>query len=133
VLYQRDDQTSGSWIWIDAFDIDNGSGLPGGVGASSGRAEQRDPSVSFTGKWFLITNPVLSGGTAVRAVDLGSRSTISFNGAGIKWITYTDAWSGLARVYLDGTLAATVDLYSAIDQPQAVGFDSGGIPPARIR
>jgi alpha-amylase len=127
VLHQRDDQTSGSWIWINAFDIDNGSGLPGGVSAASGRIEQNDPSVSYTGKWFLITNPALSGGTAVQGVDQGSRATISFNGSGVKWIGYRDQWSGIANVYLDGTLAGQIDLYSAAEQPQAVAYDSGDL------
>ena len=128
VLHQRDDQTSGSWIWIDAFDIDNGSSVPGGISAPAGRVEQNDPSVSYTGKWFLITNPVLSGGTAVQAVDQGSRATVSFSGAGIKWIGYRDAWSGIANVYLDGTLTTTLDLYSPTDQPQAMAYDSGNLP-----
>lgn len=131
VLHQRDGSTSGSWIWVDAFDIENGTGIVGGVSASAGRVEQNDPTVSYTGAWFLNTNSVQSGGTAVLATDVGSTATITFNGTGIRWITYRDAWSGIANVYLDGALQTTVDNYVALDQPQATGFDIGGLMPGQ--
>jgi hypothetical protein len=131
VLHQRDGNTSGSWIWIDAFDIENGNGIVGGVTANAGRVEQNDPSVSYNGTWFLNTNSVDSGGTAVLATDIASSATIAFTGTGIRWITYRDAWSGIANVYLDGALNATVDNYVPIDQPQATGFDIGGLAPGQ--
>jgi hypothetical protein len=127
VLHVRDGDTSGSWVWIDAFDIENGSGVPGGVTASSGRIEQNDPSASYTGTWFLNTNPMQSGGTAALATDTGSRATITFTGTGIRWIAYRDAWSGIANVYVDGAMKATVDTYVPVDQPQSTGFDIGGL------
>jgi hypothetical protein len=127
VLHVRDGDTSGSWVWIDAFDIENGSGVPGGITASSGRIEQNDPAVSYTGTWFLNTNPMQSGGTALLATDKGSRATITFTGTGIRWIAYRDAWSGIANVYLDGLMKATVDTYVPVDQPQSTGFDIGGL------
>jgi len=49
VLHQRDGNTSGSWIWIDAFDIENGTGISGGISSSACRVEQNDPSLSYTG------------------------------------------------------------------------------------
>jgi hypothetical protein len=129
VLHVRDASTSGSWVWIDGFDIDNGSGVTGGINASAGRVEQNDPSLSYTGTWFLNTNGTQSGGTAALATDAGSRATITFNGSGIRWIAYRDAWSGLANVYVDGVLKATIDTYVPIDQPQSTGFDIGGLTP----
>ena len=127
VLHVRDGDTSGSWVWIDGFDIENGSGIPGGITASSGRIEQNDPAVSYTGTWFLNTNPMQSGGTAALATDRGSRATITFTGTGIRWIAYRDAWSGTANVYVDGVMKATVDTYVMVDQPQSTGFDIGGL------
>jgi hypothetical protein len=127
VLHVRDGNTSGSWVWIDAFDIENGSGIPGGITVSNGRIEQSDPAVSYTGTWFLNTNPMQSGGTAVLATDTGSSARITFTGTGIRWIAYRDAWSGIARVYLDGVMNTTVDTYVPVDQPQSTGFDIGGL------
>jgi trimeric autotransporter adhesin len=127
VLHVRDGNTSGSWVWIDAFDIENGSGIPGSITVSGGRIEQSDPAVSYTGTWFLNTNPMQSGGTAVLATDTGSGVRITFTGTGIRWIAYRDAWSGIARVYLDGVMNTTVDTYVPVDQPQSTGFDIGGL------
>jgi trimeric autotransporter adhesin len=129
VLHQRDGETDGSWIWINAFNIENGSGIPGGVSATAGRIEQNNPAVAYTGNWYLNSNPIMSAGTAVLAMDPGSSATVSFTGTGINWIGYRDAWSGIANVYVDGTLAATVDTYSAANLAQTVTYSIGGLSP----
>ncbi len=127
VLHVRDGITAGSWVWIDGFDIENGFGVPGGITASGGRVEQNDASVSYTGTWFLNTNPMQSAGTAVLATAGGSSATVAFTGTGIRWIAYRDAWSGTANVYVDGIMKTTVDAYAPIDQPQSTGYDIGGL------
>jgi hypothetical protein len=129
VSHSRDASGNGSWVWLDAFDIENGSAVSGGISAPAGRAEQNAPAVSYTGTWYLNSNPAQSGGTAVLAMDVGSRATIAFTGTGIRWVAYRDAWSGIANVYLDGALAATVDNYSAGDFPQSDGFTIVGLAP----
>jgi len=98
------------------------------VVASTGRIEHNDPSLTYAGKWFLIADPMLSGGTAVQAMDPGSRATIRFNGTGINLIGYRDAWSGIASVYLDGGFVAEFDLFSPADQPHAVVYQSRNLP-----
>jgi len=60
VLHRRDGDTSGSWIWINAFDIEDGSGIVGGVSASAGHIEQNNPAISYTGNWYLNTNPIMT-------------------------------------------------------------------------
>ena len=127
VLHTRDGNTSGSWVWIDAFDIENGSAIAGGVKVPAGRTEQNDSALQYNGTWFLNTNSAQSAGTAVLAVNPGDRATLTFTGTGIRWIAYRDAWCGIARVYLDGALVATVDTYVATDQPQSTGYEAGGL------
>src|SRR5207244_3232709 len=68
-----------------------------------------------------------SGGSAVLAIDKGSRATFTFTGTAAKWIGYKDAWSGIANVYVDGTLQGQVDAYSASNQTQAILFTIGGL------
>lgn len=114
-------------MWLDAFDIENGSALSGGISAPAGRTEQNSPAVSYTGTWYLNSNPAQSGGTAVLATDAGSRASITFTGTGIRWVAYRDPWSGIANVYLDGALAATVDNYVANDFAQSDGFTIIGL------
>jgi hypothetical protein len=127
VLHQRDGETQGSWIWINAFNIENGSGIVGGLSATAGRVEQNNPAVTYSGNWYLNTNPAMSGGTAVLALDPGSAATISFIGTGINWIAYRDQWSGIANIYVDGKLTATVDAYSAANLAQTVGYSVTGL------
>ena len=129
VIHVRDVNGQGSWVWLDGFDIENGGGVQGGVTAATGRIEQNNPALIYTGTWFLNTNPTQSGGTAVLAVDAGSRATISFNGASIIWLAYRDEWSGIARVYLDGVLAATVDTYLSPSQAQSPVYSVSGLSP----
>ena len=118
---------SGSWVWIDGFDVENGSGVSGGASAPTGRMEQNGAAVTYNGTWYLNSNPVQSGGSAVLATDAGSRATVTFTGTGVKWITYRDAWSGVAKVFVDGTLTKTVDMYYPSDQARTEGFYVTGL------
>jgi hypothetical protein len=111
VLHERDYGSEGSWVWIDAFDIENGFAVPGGVKAAAGRVEENSPSVSYFGNWYSNVNIVHSGGSAVLAADAGSHVTVDFVGTGIAWIAYRDSWSGVANIYLDGALYAIIDTY----------------------
>lgn len=129
VLHQRDGETSGSWIYIDAFIIENGSSVTGGVSASAGRIEQNNPAILYNGNWYLNSNPAMSGGTAVLAMDVNSRATVSFTGTGIRWIGYQDQWSGIANIYVDGSKVAMVDMYVPSELIQSVAYDSGTLSP----
>jgi hypothetical protein len=111
VTHERGPHTSGSWVWIDAFVIDEGAAVPGGVSAGTGRIEERHAALGYTGRWYHNAGSALSGGTAVLAMDAGSRVTIAFNGTGVAWIGYRDEWSGVANVYLDGEPKTTFDAY----------------------
>jgi len=130
VLHQRDGETNGSWIWINAFNIENGSGLVGGVSASAGSIEQNNPAVSYTGNWYLNTNPIMSGGTAALAMDPNSSVTVAFNGTGITWIGYQDPWSGIANIYLDGKLQSPpLDTYAASSKARSSVYSIAGLSP----
>ena len=129
ITHERGPHTSGSWVWIDAFDIENGSGLPGGVTAGAGRIEENNPALLYTGRWYANPSAVHSGGASALAMDAGSRANITFNGTGINWRAYRDEWSGIARVYVDGELKATVDCYLMPAQPQSVVYVINGLSP----
>jgi alpha-amylase len=107
----RNVNAEGSGISIDAFNIENGSIVSGGVSAYPGYIEQNTPAVTFTGNWYLNNGARASGGSSALAVDPGSRANVRFNGTGIIWIGYMDPWSGWVRVYVDGVLITTLDTY----------------------
>jgi hypothetical protein len=111
VTPMRNANSTGSWIWVDGFDIQNGAAVTSAIVASAGHIEQNDSSVTYTGTWYLNSNPAESGGTAVLAIDPGATATVKFNGTGITWTGYRDEWSGIAPVYVDGVLKTTVDTY----------------------
>jgi hypothetical protein len=92
------------------------------------RIEQSDARVHTIGTWYPHTSGVHSGGSAMLALETGSAATCDFSGTGIRWVGLRDGWSGIARVYVDGALRATIDTYSAADQPQAVLFAVTGLP-----
>ena len=128
VTHERAAGTEGSWVWIDAFDIDNGSPIQGGVGAAgSGRVEETNPALVFTGRWYQNSNPALSGGGAILATDAGTRVTVSFNGSGISWLAYRDEWSGMARVFVDGELKTTIDTYLSPSRAGMVPYSVSGL------
>jgi trimeric autotransporter adhesin len=129
VTHMRDADGSGSWVWIDGFEIENGSGVIGGVSAGTGRIEQTSPACVYAGDWFTNNNPVNSGGSAALAVDKGSSVSCNFTGTGINWIGYRDEWSGIAQVYLDGTLRDTVDTYLSPQQPKAATYSIKDLAP----
>lgn len=127
VTHERGPHTEGSWVWIDALDIENGSGVPGGISATTGRIEENNPALTFSGRWYSNPNAAHSGGNAALATDPGSRASISFNGTGIGWMAYRDEWSGVARVYVDGELKTTVDSYLSPSQARVVLYTISGL------
>ena len=127
VTHMRDANGLGSWVWIDGFDVENGAGVAGGVAATTGRVEQNNAALTYTGAWFPNISVQHSGGNALLATDAGSRATINFNGTGITWIAYRDEWSGIARVYADGILKATIDTYLTPSQAQTGLYAINGL------
>jgi len=128
VTHERGPGTDGSWVWIDAFDID-GTPVQGGVTAGTGRVEQNNPAMAYTGRWFANNSTVLTGGSAALATDAGSRASLTFTGSGVSWITYQDQWSGVANVYIDGVLKTTVDDYAAPARAGVSAYSINGLGP----
>ncbi len=91
-------------------------------GATTVRYEQDNSAVQYSGTWFPNGGAFNSGGTATMAVDAGSQAKLTFTGTAVTWIGFSDPWSGIAQVYLDGALVGTIDTYAADQKPQAVEY-----------
>lgn len=107
----------------------SGGGTTVGEGA---RHEDDSTAVSYSCpagmRWHTVTNESLySGGSASSSMDKGCRARFSFTGTGVDWIGYADEWSGIADVYLDGSLVARVDTYSSPARPQSVLYSARGL------
>lgn len=119
VTHERGNRTEGSWVWIDAFLIENGSPIAGGVTATIGRVEETHPALVYSGRWYGNASAAHSGGNVAMAMDAGARVSVSFDGTGVSWLAYRDEWSGIARVYVDGELKSTIDGYLSPSKAQA--------------
>jgi hypothetical protein len=113
--------SGGAWVWVDAFDVTSLVVPPTPV---TTRYEQNNSAVTYNGAWYTNAGAFNSGSSAAMGMDAGASATISFTGTSVTWIGFSDPWSGVAKVYVDGTLAATVDTYSAVQASQKVLYSA---------
>lgn len=97
-------------------------------GGSVVRIEQDDPSVTYSGNWYGNSGELHSHGTAALTNTRGARVALTFTGTGITWIGLTDAYAGLANVYVDGTLKQ-LDTYTKIARYQNAMWTVRGLAP----
>jgi hypothetical protein len=129
INHERGPNGEGSWVWLDAFDVQEGGGVAGGLPAATvGRIENDNPDLTYTGIWYSNINTSHSGGSAVLALSSGAAVSLNFKGTGVAWIAYRDEWSGLARVILDGELKVTVDTYLLPGQSSTAAYRVEGLP-----
>ena len=113
----------GTNISADAFDIVGA--LPSGATTLT-RYEQTDPRLAYAGTWQSNTSsPTASGGSFRYADSAGSSVTLRFVGTYLAWIAKTSSVYGIAKVTVDGTVAASVDLYSADPSLNHKVWDTG--------
>ncbi len=129
IMHARDSTTQGSWIWIDAFDVQGGSLVAGPIAATTGLSDDTTVSANYDGHWFQKAGSQYNNGTINLAVDPGSQVDFTFNGTSVAWIGYRDQYSGIAQVYLDGNLNGTVDTYASPAQAQATTWSVTGLSP----
>jgi hypothetical protein len=119
-----------SWVWVDAFDV-IGYAAPASAtsptSVSLRRVEQTDPAVAYSGGWLSNSISLHSAGSAALSMGEGTRASFTFNGTSVRWIGWRDAWSGIARVSLDGVDRGLVDTYSSRDRAQSVLFATDGL------
>jgi hypothetical protein len=127
----RNPSSAGAWVWVDAFDVTSGgsasTALPGTCSTTVQHVEQDALSIQYSGTWYTYANAGSSGGSSLLAAGPGARATFGFTGCSVKWIAEKDSWSGIANVYVDGTLRATVDTYSATTAPQSAAYSVTGL------
>jgi uncharacterized protein (TIGR03437 family) len=129
VIHSHDAETNASWIWVDAFDVENGSLVGGKMAAGAGLAQQTDVAANYSGHWFQNSGAQYSGGNVNLAVDAGAHVDFTFNGTAVSWMGYRDEWSGLAQVLLDGVMQGTVDTYLTPSKTQTPTYSLTGLSP----
>lgn len=84
--------------------------------------QQSSSSVSYGGSWTTGTDSSYSGDTVRYSKSSGSWASYTFTGAAIAWVAERGPTRGSAKVYVDGDLKATVDLYSSSYTAKQVVF-----------
>jgi subtilisin len=85
-------------------------------------SQDTSPSLQRAGHWRRETGSYLSAGTALYAKARGAWVRRVFTGRAIAWVASEGRTRGKARVYVDGTLAATVDLYRRTSAHRVIEF-----------
>jgi hypothetical protein len=80
--------------------------------AKAVRYEQSDSHLAYEGRWKIGANAAASGGRYTFADHAGCSVTINFDGTYLSLIAKKSHNYGKASVTLDGTVVATIDLYS---------------------
>lgn len=96
------------------------------------RIEQDNAAVSYTGTWSARGSSLLadySGGSAEVSAQPAATATLTFSGTAVRWIGYSDTFSGIASVSLDGGNQTAVNTYSTVPQSQLVLYSASGLSP----
>jgi hypothetical protein len=84
--------------------------------------EDRTVEIAWRGNWHRLRGPSLSGGEVRYTGLAGSSATFRFTGRAVALVGRRGPGRGQAYVYIDGDLAAEVDLYAADRKPGVVFF-----------
>jgi hypothetical protein len=85
---------------------------------------ESNAAIHYVGTWPTSTSTTWWGGTAKGSSQAGASASLTFTGRSFAWISLKASNRGQARVYVNGVLTATVDLYSATLQKQRVGWSA---------
>lgn len=94
-----------------------------GPSFSLGAHQENDAAVVYAGgPWTRAALSGAYGGSVAHASAPGASATFPFTGNEVSWVAPRGPERGVAEVWVDGAKAATVDLYSATDQPRKAVF-----------
>lgn len=74
--------------------------------------QETSSAITYRGTWSTYQNPPAYGGATRYATRPGSSASLSFTGRAVAIVSATGPTRGRAFVYVDGNLAATLDLHS---------------------
>jgi mannan endo-1,4-beta-mannosidase len=86
--------------------------------------QETDPELNYRGAWSAVSSKDYLGGMARSTDDFSARVILRFRGTGVSWIGPTGPTAGTARVYVDGELVRTMNLWSASFRPTRVLFQT---------
>jgi hypothetical protein len=82
-----------------------------GAGASLRRFSEKSASIAYSGTWRSASHRGYAGDAVRYATAAGARASFAFSGSRVIWYGPVGPTRGKARVFIDGALVKTVDLY----------------------
>ena len=118
----KNPESQGIVVVVDAFDV------PAPVVS---RLQNTDPDVSYSGGWSGadISKPWSAGSATISNVS-GAQATLAFRGTAVSWIGARGPDSGIARIFIDGSLVGEVDTYFHTLKVQDTLFKAAGLADA---
>ncbi len=90
----------------------NASAYATGISFKTISTSESGAAMSYSGSWPLANSSAFIGGKAKYSTSTGASATLTFTGNRVAWLSQKGPSSGVARIYIDGKLKATVNLYS---------------------
>jgi hypothetical protein len=78
--------------------------------------------IKYSGTWYYATAPTYIGQHAKYATAAGASATATIIGNRVGWLGRKGPTSGTAKVYVDGVLKATINMYAATTQIRQLLF-----------
>jgi hypothetical protein len=127
VTGERNTSAIHSLVIIDAFDVKLSATLP-----QVARVQETHASITYAPEWEQPNPmPYRSGGGIKGSDKVGAQATLTFTGTGVRWVGRRFTDTGVARVYLNDALVATVDTRASVQEEfQAEIFSATGLPSA---
>ena len=85
-------------------------------------SQDTSPTLARSGRWIRYERSWMSGGSSLYSKARGATVTRSFTGRAIAFVTSKGPTRGKAKLYVDGTLAASLDLRRSSAQHRVVVF-----------
>ncbi|WP_150308048.1 right-handed parallel beta-helix repeat-containing protein [Planctomonas psychrotolerans] len=123
----RNPASTGTSIFLDAFVVSNALAAVITDAHASGTYDSESEAIAYSRTWRSVSSYLDYGGSYKVSGDGLASARFDFEGTGIRWVTRTNHYSGIAKVYLDGQYVRDVDLYTATRTDQNVVFERTGL------
>ena len=92
------------------------------------RYESQTDMIRYHGNWRSLRHEASSSYDLTYSARAGDRCVFSFVGTGVSWLGPKTPLQGIARVYVDSVLQATIDSYSETESHIQTQFAIQGLP-----
>ena len=90
----------------------NTSAFSTGIAFKTISTSESGAAMKYSGSWPLVASTDYIGSKARTSTAKGASATVTFRGNRIAWLSQRGPSGGVARIYIDGKLKATIDLYA---------------------